>query len=226
MRLLIDTEPSAQRYAEELDAYEDWFSISMAAVPSPWAVRTKSGIKQRVRLRRDDAVQPRRQQSAAIGPEWIQAKQNQLRSVVANGLVASSELKRFLVQLLGPGATSLGSTGLERGWWHHHICNTNRCASWATPAYRQYRAVVVWKSEVSAAIRKLRFGFGTAKYTNHEAESLADICEVLRGHSHGVHRQPLLIPYGTPRLVETDDINIGLDTFVNHMRNKGYHFEG
>ena len=165
VRLLIDTAPSVQRYTEELDAYEGWFSTAMASVSSPWAVRTKHGIKQRVRLRRDDVVQPRRHQTVAIGPEWIQTKRNQLQSVVANGLVASFELKRFLVQQLGPGATSSGSTGLERGWWHRIMFNANPCATWATPAYRQYRAVVVWKSEVAAAIRKLRCGFGTAKYT-------------------------------------------------------------
>ena len=51
----------------------------------------------------------------------------------------------MVVEEYGPGATSLGGSGVERGWWHNEIQETSRTAVWCSNAGRQYRAVVSWK---------------------------------------------------------------------------------
>lgn len=137
--------PSADFLRSELDGFGVWFSAAMANRPATRGCRTKQGSNKRVRLRRGDQHAPRRARGAALGAEWTAAKENQKRDIVVNALLASFEAKRYVTLTFGAGATSLGSTGVERGWWFAHTRNTNKTAVWATNASRQYRAVVVWK---------------------------------------------------------------------------------
>ena len=114
--------PSPDILRAELDGFESWFGVAMAVEQSKRKVRTKSGFQHRVRLAREDASAERRSGIACVGDEWKAAKKNQRRNIVINALIASHEAKRYLVDVFGPRATSLGSTGVERGWWYSSVC--------------------------------------------------------------------------------------------------------
>ena len=145
---------------------------------------------------------------------------NQKRPIVANALLALYGLKKFLFDELGPGSTSLGQTGVERAWWHHHLMNMNRSSVWASNAMRQYRAVVAWKTEVRAAIRKLLHRMGTSVSGNREAQSLVEACDAFEAKFVLKERPPLLLSEAMPIEPADDDINIGLDAFRQRLQGK------
>ena len=143
-----------------------------------------------------------------------------MRPIFANALMASYDLKKFLYDELGLGSTSLGQTGVERAWWRHHVRNMNRCSVWASNAMRQYRAVVAWKAEVQAAIRKLQHRMGTSPRGNWEAQTLVEACDVLQTSFMVQERPPLLLRKATPVQPLDSEINIGLDEFRARLEGK------
>ena len=200
---------------------EQWFGAAMATRAWGGRVKTKSGRRQRLSLRREDGHRGQRARQPAIGAEWRRSKVNQQRPIVSNALVAAFELKRFLVTELGPGATSLGTTGVERAWWQHHVQNTSRTAVWATNAARQYRAVVSWKAEVRAAVRRQAEMVGHGGGSGQQAQALAELCETLSDHFVGPPRPPLLLVSSTPEEPSDEDLNVGLGRFWARLRDGG-----
>ena len=218
--------PTVALYYDELEGFEAWFRVPMATRAWAGSVRTKRGSRQRVTLRRDDTALRGRASCAAVNSEWVAAKANQQRPIVANALIASYSAKRLLVQCLGPGATSLGSTGVERGWWTHHVHNTNKTGVWATNAYRQFRAVVVWKRQVRASLRRrLEHVVGTrGSGSGKQAQALAEECDGLAEQLAGQSRSQLLLPPGEALPVEPSatELNFGLDAFRRQLQHDGF----
>ena len=124
------------------------------APPNSFRADACKSFHRRVKLLREDSDLARAARIPALSAAWTKAHTLQTRPVVVNALVASAELKRLLVRLWGPGAVSLGTTAVERAWWPDHLRNMNKAASWATTAWQQYRAVVSWKQDVVAKLRR------------------------------------------------------------------------
>ena len=211
-------EPSVAVLHEELDGFDEWFSQAMARQPSGRSVKTKRGLFQRTSLCREDGREATCTINAAVSDTWRSTASNQKIPVIVNALVATYRLKKFLFNEFGPGCTSLGTTGVERAWWRHHIMNINKSSVWATNAMRQYRAVVAWKAEVRAAIRKLLQRMGTRKYGNREAQTLVEACDTLESRFVVRERQSLLLMETIPDEPPDNEINIGLDVFRRLLR--------
>ena len=228
---LWEMPPTLALYDEELDGFSSWFSVSMAASPWKGHVRTKRGSGQRVVPRRErkqpagggSSAGPARAHTPTVGCEFMTAKVNQQRPIVANALLASYEAKALLVAILGKGATSLGSTGVERGWWLHHVHNTNKTGVWATNAFRQFRAVVVWKREVRASLRRrLECVAGTGDHGhNQQAQALAEECDALAEVFAGGTRPQVLLANATPEEPASTELNVGLDEFRKQLVQAG-----
>ena len=145
------------------------------------------------------------------------------KAPVANALIASYELKAMLVALLGPGATSLGNPGVERGWWMHHVSNMNTTCIWSTNAVRQYRAVVLWKHQVRASLRR-RLAFIARSNTAHQncaAQDAAEEMEALTETFVGGVRPQSAIATGTVAEPTPAELNIGLGAFRKSLRREG-----
>lgn len=132
---------------------------------------------------------------------------------MANALLAAYLLKRFLVDEFGPGATSLGTTGVERSWWLQHLRNNNRAAVWSTLAGLQYRQVVTWKHEVRTKIRGLLDHMGRTGRGNAKAQALLETLEALETPWLHMSRVSIFKISGKPDAVEAQDVNIGLDAW-------------
>ena len=106
----------------------------------------------------------------------------------------------MLLDIWGRGAMSLGTTAVERAWWPDHVRNMNRTARWATSAWRQYRAVVAWKQDVIAILRKveepLRKGRSGSKFLHSLEQTLA----LLQGRP----REPLRLGKAAGKLARSD----------------------
>ena len=90
-----------------------------------------------------------------LGADWKHCRESQARPAVVNGLFAAHDLKKLIVGCVGDVATSLGSVGVERGWWKHHIRNITPTSVWARRSWLQYRATCTWKDEVRTCLRRL-----------------------------------------------------------------------
>jgi hypothetical protein len=206
-------EPTTTYFTTELDGLEKWFSVGMARQRCRRIVKTKHGQNHRVRLLREDGRVQHRQQIAAVGESWSKCKKNQQRPIVANALLASYEAKRFLVQELGPGATSLGTVGVERGHFVDKIQEKNPTSIWATNACKQYRAVVKWKKCVQATMRTLLVRFGKKEITSKRAQHVLEGCAGLLSALTCGSRTPLLTLVGEPEQPDDCMLNVGLDEF-------------
>ena len=211
--------PTQALYEEELDGLDSWFSVAMSSSAWRGHVRTKRGSKRRVVPRRKVQSAPARVHSPAVGSEFQATKLNQQKPIVVNALVAAHDAKAMLLRFLGPGATSMGSTGVERGWWLHHVHNTNRTGVWSTNAGRQFRAVVVWKRQVRASLRRrIEFLAGTGDSGhNQQAQALAEECEALIEFLAGGARPQVLLASGSPEEPQVGDLNIGFDAFRRQL---------
>ena len=206
-------EPTTAYFVRELDALEGWFSVGMAKQKCPHSVKTKHGWHRRARLQREDGAKQERHMLPAVGELWSKAKRNQQRPIVVNALLASYETKRFLVQELGPGATSLGGVGVERGHFVDKIQDTAPTAIWATNACKQYRAIVKWKRSVRATMRSLLVRFGKERKTSKRAQHILESCEGLLVALQSGSRTPLLSLNAEPDQPDDSMINVGLDEF-------------
>ena len=169
-------------------------------------------------LRREDAATSGVHKVSVLGAEWINTKRNQLKAIVVNALLAGYLVKRMLVLEMGPGAMSLGTTGVERGWWLHHLANINRAGIWATNAWKQYRVTATWKKEVRLGLRAI-LTMIDARHSgpNREAAQLADLIEELSDTLLAGPREPILLRKATPITIADDSINVGLDVFRKQM---------
>ena len=217
--------PTDAMYCSELEGFEAWFSIAMSTRPWPGRVRTKRGGRRCAKLRRDDAIARGRAHCPSVGAEWAATQVNQQRPIVANALLASSAAKALLEKTLGPGATSLGSTGVERGWWLHHVHNANKTGVWTTNAGRQFRAVVIWKRQVRASLRRRQAHVAGTRGSGsgQQAQALAEECDVLAEHLAGRARGQLLLAAGEsqPEDPGAANVNIGLDKFRLQLQETG-----
>ena len=124
----------------------------------------------------------------------------------------------MVVEEYGPGATSLGGSGVERGWWHNEIQETSRTAVWCSNAGRQYRAVVSWKRELRSALANLVDTFGTSGSHAGAARSLLSICEDASLCLDGEVRQSLIAAQDEVDEPPDDMLNIGIDEFRKSLR--------
>ena len=133
---------------------------------------------------------------------------------MVHALVASYLLKKLVVEEYGPGATSLGGTGVERGWWHNEIQESARTAVWSTNAGRQYRAVVAWKRELRSALSYLVQYLGTkGSSAGRCAQSLLSICEDASLCLNGEMRPCLNAASEDFDEPSDERLNIGFDLF-------------
>ena len=220
-RQLYDAAPTVERFKQDLEAYEKWFTLPLAdpAIIGKPEVKTKRGKRWKaVPLRREDAATSGVHKVSVLGAEWINTKRNQLKAIVVNALLAGYLVKRMLVLEMGPGAMSLGTTGVERGWWLHHLANINRAGIWATNAWKQYRVTATWKKEVRLGLRAI-LTMIDARHSgpNREAAQLADLIEELSDTLLAGPREPILLRNATPITIADDSINVGLDVFRKQM---------
>ena len=213
-------EPLAEIFRDELKLLDFWFRVPTATTAHRLTVKTKRGTRWRGKpalLKEGRQEQGPSPAQAVIGPDWRTAASNLAKPVVVNSLLAAYRLKRYLVAALGPGATSLGTTGVERSFWQHELRNKNRAGVWATNAMRQYRAVVAWKAEVQTAIRKQLHRVGrdttTGLHAQQVLEAFVDWGTMLEGH----RRVPLLLHACILDQPSEDMVNIGLDAFRHRL---------
>ena len=180
-------------------------------------VRTKRGSRWRIpKLVREDATKPVVRQCSVLGQAWETCKDNQTKPVVVNALLATHRCKRFLTEQLGADSTSLGTTGVERSWWRHHLENLNAAGVWLDNAGLQFRAVCAWKKEVRACLRGLVSSFSRRTGPSREMAELSELLESLNWVSGQGRRQSVLEIGDTPEAVPNDAINLGLDEFRRH----------
>ena len=219
--MLWPTLPSKDLFCEELRLFADWFSRPVATHAARLSVKTKRGNrwKGKPKMVREGARShvAVHEAQAVLGTEWKKVRPNLEKPVVINGLLAAFELKRFLVLELGPGATSLGTTGVERSFWQHTIHNKNKTGVWACNASRQYKAVVGWKREVRVALRGLVDRVGHDTTSGREARAIMEACADFAAQLEGGVRKSLLLTSSRVDQPSDNMINVGLDEFRLHQ---------
>ena len=111
----------------------------------------------------------------AVGESFVKTVSNKTANVVVNGLLAAYHAKAQILQVLGPGGITSGTTGVERNWWQQELHNDNMAAVWATLAYLQYRSTVLWVGQVRSKLRSLTGTLGNDLQASRIAEELVDI---------------------------------------------------
>lgn len=199
----------AEDLRDELRGLALWFGIGMASEPlSDVRLRLKRGSRWKVPMLREGGRAHRvaATMMPAAGDEFAAAVVAQSKPVIINGLLASAECKRVL-SAAGVGI-SLGTTGVERGWWATAMRNTSPTSVWGRRSYLQYRVTIAWKEEVRAALRRLRAGT-VLRDASHQ--KLREDFE----HRRDGARMPLRCSSVCP--VEPDHINQGFDLYRQAM---------
>ena len=154
-------------YAEELKLFTRWFARCNACSARRNQARAYKRMHKRIRLMKEDSLSPDTEPIPAIGAAatWKAARAGQTKPVVVNGLIACRALKKSIVDVWGCRAVSLGTVPVESMWWKHHLRNVNRASVWATPAWRQFHAVVAWKKDVLTILPQCRESTGASRHT-------------------------------------------------------------
>ena len=208
--LALWPDPSPELYVNEVDAFTVFFRTPRASCTDRRVVSLKRGGRWRRTLKREDGLRIPMQFSSVLGTEWADCVRNGTRTVVLNAFMASVNLKRLVVKLLGDGSLSLGTVATERCWFQDHLRNLNRTGIWSTHAARRYRAVVAWKQILRTQLRRLLV---------HQPRTalLHETLESLLGENLFDRSKPLLSMAGVPRPLTFSELNGGYGRFCHEM---------